>query len=80
MAGSPGLFLLEDLNFAGCNLKCKTSKKLRRYKLYFVAVEVAVTIFFVSSPLDSIHHVKSYNSGAVRNVESAVVEMEKINS
>ena len=52
---------------------------LRRYKLYFAAVVVAVTIFFFSFPLDSIRHVQSYNSGAIRNVVSAVIEMEKIN-
>ena len=51
---------------------------LRRHKLYFVAVVVAVTIFFVSFPLDSIHHVKSYNSWTIRNVISVVAEMEKI--
>ncbi|XP_074631921.1 uncharacterized protein LOC141890379 [Acropora palmata] len=52
----------------------------RRYKLYFAVVLLAVTIFFVSFPLDSTRHVQSYNSGAIRNVVSAVIEMEKINS
>ena len=53
---------------------------LQRYKLYFVAAKVIVTIFFVSLPPDSIRHVQSYNSGMIRNVISAVVEMEKFNS
>ena len=53
---------------------------LRRYKLYFVAVVVIVTIFFVPFPPDSIRHVQSYHRGMIRNVVSAVVEMEKFNS
>ena len=53
---------------------------LRRFKLYFAAVVVAVTIFLVSFPHDSLRHVQSYNSGAIRNVVSAVMEMKKINS
>ena len=72
--------LVRRLKFCRLKFKVQDFKMLRRYKLYFVAVVVAVTIFFVSFSLDSIHHVKCYNSGATRNVVSAVVEMEKINS
>ena len=53
---------------------------LRRYKLYFAAVVLAVTIFLVSFSHDSLRHVQSYNSGAIRNGVSAVIEMKKINS
>ena len=53
---------------------------LRRYKLCFVAIVVAVTIFLVFFPLDSMRHVQSYNSGVMGNVVSAVVEKEKLNS
>ena len=53
---------------------------LRRHRLYFVAAVVAATIFLVSFHLGSICHVRSYNSGIIRDVVSAVVEMEKINS
>ena len=52
---------------------------LRRHRLYFVAVVVAVTIFLVSLHLGSMRHVQSYNSGIIGDVVSAVVEMEKIN-
>ena len=36
--------------------------------------------FLVSFPHDSLRHVQSYNSGAIRNVVSAVIEMKKTNS
>ena len=45
-----------------------------------MAAVVAVITFLVSFHLGSICHVQSYNSGIIRDVISAVVEMEKINS
>ena len=75
MAAFPCLFLWEDLDF-----KAQDFKMLRRYKLCFAAVVLAVTIFLVFFSHDSLRHVQSYNSGAIRNGVSAVIEMKKINS